>query len=816
MVHAGAVLAIVVTLFAIIYNHYFEYFYAWQHSSTALPAHYMISCFWEGQEGSFLLWMFWQVVLGAVLIFNKSQWKAPVMSIVLLAQAVLSSMLLGIEFGDAYTFGSSPFSLLREVRPELLTLPVMEMQNIATADYLQIIKDGTGLNPLLQNYWMVIHPPTLFFGFASTIIPFAFAVAGLWKQEYKAWIRPALPWALFGVMILGAGIIMGGIWAYESLNFGGYWAWDPVENASLVPWIILIAGVHVMLLNKASGQSLILTYLLVMSSFLLVLYATFLTRSGVLGDTSVHSFTDLGLSRQLLVFVFMFAFLPVFASFKSSSSRWIAFGVSLVVILINIMVGSFIMILNGIIILVAFYYLIRNFNKNLPLSKKEESIYSREFWMFIGALILVLSAVQIISTTSIPVMNKITPTFAALWDLLYGWTGSGIFDKLAKGNLAPPDDPIQHYNKWQLPISVLIAVLTAFGQFLRYRDQKTSAAFLREVLISLAVAIVLTIVVVLVGKFTRPLLILLLVSGIYAIVGNLYFIWRGLKGRFNLAGGSLAHIGFGLVLVGVLFSGGKKEVISINTLYNYGDNFSDQETRENILLYIDEPVVMNDYEVTYRGDSTRSPDNFYIVNYKHVETGEEFTLYPNAQISREMGLVANPDTRHYWSHDIFTHVSSVPNKLEPKEEWMSEKKHEMEIGDSIVVNRHLIILEETEQIAGADIAADLSGHEMQVATLRVVGMDTVYRAKPLFGVKSGLNSYNIYSFVERASLRFNYFPKEVDGKVVHEIETAIKPKDYIIMKAILFPYINLLWGGMLVMIAGFIIAIRQRMEKKQV
>jgi len=176
-----------------------------------------------------------------------------------------------------------------------------------------------------------------------------------------------------------------------------------------------------------------------------------------------------------------------------------------------------------------------------------------------------------------------------------------------------------------------------------------------------------------------------------------------------------------------------------------------------------------------------------------------------------MGLTANPDTRHYLTRDIFTHVSSVPNKLESREEWLSEKMHEMNIGDSIFVNRHLIILDSVEQVEGTSISADLEGHSMQIATLRVIGADTVYIAKPLYGLKDGLSAYNVYSFAEKASIRLNYFPKEVDGEIVHEIETAIKPKDYIIMKAIVFPYINVLWGGMIVMLVGFALAIRQRM-----
>ena len=359
-VHFVSVMGIIASLFYIIYNHYFEYQYAWQHSSLELPTHYMISCFWEGQEGSFLLWLFWEAVLGLAIVLKPSQWQSPVIAVILLSQAVLSSMLLGIEipFITDYKFGSSPFILLREADPSVLQLPVLTMQGIAKADYMQVVLNGTGLNPLLQNYWMVIHPPTLFFGFATTIIPFAYAVAGLWTRQYKAWMKPALPWALISVMVLGAGIIMGGVWAYESLSFGGYWAWDPVENASLIPWVVLIAGVHVMLINRITGSSLILSYLLILGTFILVLYATFLTRSGVLGDTSVHSFTDLGLSRQLLVFLMMFVLLPVIVSFKYDRARWMYLATMFVLFIINVLVGKFIVWLNLLFIIgsaVAFY-----------------------------------------------------------------------------------------------------------------------------------------------------------------------------------------------------------------------------------------------------------------------------------------------------------------------------------------------------------------------------------------------------------------------------------------------------------------------------
>ena len=294
-VHGLAILGVAVSLYWIIYNHYFEYHYAWSHSSLALPVQYMISCFWEGQEGSFLLWLFWNAVLGAILTRKSgSQWEAPMMTIFALVQAFLASMILGVVFGDTFKIGSSPFLLLREAMPDA---------PIFTADPTFVPKDGNGLNPLLQNYWMVIHPPTLFLGFALTLVPFAYCIAGLWRNQPLEWIRPALPWTLFGAMILGVGILMGGYWAYETLNFGGYWNWDPVENAVYVPWLVMIASLHTMLIAKRSSTGLKTAIILTIAQFLLILYSTFLARSGILGNASVHSFTDLGLSGQILLYL---------------------------------------------------------------------------------------------------------------------------------------------------------------------------------------------------------------------------------------------------------------------------------------------------------------------------------------------------------------------------------------------------------------------------------------------------------------------------------------------------------------------------------
>ncbi|MGB1031708.1 MAG: cytochrome c biogenesis protein CcsA, partial [Flavobacteriales bacterium] len=205
MTHVFSVLGIIFVLFLLLLNHRYEFAYVSKHLNNEMPMRYILSCFWEGQEGGFLLWMFWHVVLGTVITRTSGRWEARVMTIFALVQFMLSSMIQGVYFGD-FQFGMNPFLLVREL-PESIGLPWTYVETYLT-DFPQFA-DGRGLNPLLQNYWMTIHPPTVFLGFAATLVPFSFAAAGLWKKEYHQWMKPALPWAFFGVCILGLGILMG-------------------------------------------------------------------------------------------------------------------------------------------------------------------------------------------------------------------------------------------------------------------------------------------------------------------------------------------------------------------------------------------------------------------------------------------------------------------------------------------------------------------------------------------------------------------------------------------------------------------------------
>lgn len=266
-------------LMTLLLQHRFDVAYVNSYSSLDLPFHFLVSTFWAGQEGSFLLWCFFGALIGFFVWRSAKEQEAPVMMVYL-------STFLGII---AILCKQSPFKLLPPPVPA----------------------DGVGLNPLLQDPWMVIHPPVMFIGFASLSVPFSFAIAALWKKRWDGWIARTLPWALLTFLTLGTAILMGGYWAYKTLGWGGYWGWDPVENTSLVPWLFTTALVHGMFLQRARKRHRKVNLILACTAYATILYGTFLTRSGVLADFSVHSFIDLGITGWLVAILGTFLGLSI-------------------------------------------------------------------------------------------------------------------------------------------------------------------------------------------------------------------------------------------------------------------------------------------------------------------------------------------------------------------------------------------------------------------------------------------------------------------------------------------------------------------------
>lgn len=372
-----AVMGFCSVLIYLILTHQFQYSYVWNYSSTDLPTPLLVSTFYAGQEGSFSLWALYTAVIGIALMSytSKRNYEVETMSVWTLILSFLLIMLIV----------KNPFAKIWDVFPkELLhTGPIPPTAlNVVWLDqakgiWAQFPQEGRSLNPLLQNYWMVIHPQILFTGFTSMAVPFAFAIAGLMKRDYQEWVRIAKPWTVFGAAALGTGIILGGYWAYETLGWGGYWGWDPVENSSLIPWLVCIASIHTMMAQRRSGTFVRTNFVLSILSYMLVLYSTFLTRSGVLGDTSVHSFVDPG----------MWAY-------------WLLLGVL-------ILFSS-----------LGFGLLLRRM-KEMPKIPVEHSIYSREFALFLGAYAICFAALFITIGTSSPIITQIIKGRAAAVDIQF-------------------------------------------------------------------------------------------------------------------------------------------------------------------------------------------------------------------------------------------------------------------------------------------------------------------------------------------------------------------------------------------------------------
>ena len=760
IIDAVSVFAIFGLLLYIVAAHRFEYHYAWNHSSRSLNFNYLLSCIWEGQEGSFLLWTIWHAVLGLVLMKTAKQWEAPVLTVFSLVQCCLATMIIGLYIFD-YKIGSNPFLLLRDT--EVMTAssaPFLHDQATGALkqDYLTFIKDGQGLNQLLQNYWMVIHPPVLFLGFASTLVPFAFAISGLWTKNYGGWTKVALPWTLFSACILGTGILMGAAWAYESLTFGGYWAWDPVENASLVPWLILIAGLHTQVIFNATGHSLRATYLFFILSFIFILYSTYLTRSGDLQDTSVHAFTSLGLNWQLRVFVLLF-------------------------------------------LLPSAFLFIRRY-KDIPSIAKEESSYSREFWMFIGSLVFFLSAGFIITATSLPVINKIFNT-----------------------NFAMGEEVEFAYNRILIFVAIVIGTLTAITQYLRYKDTPKSV-FLKKIAVPTGVALVTALLISFLGdinydKYGLGYLAAIhvaLFAALYAVISNALYIWAGLNGKLKAAGGSVAHVGFGLMLVGILISSSKKEVLSWNTTgipLNF-DPASGEKSMENITLIKSIETDMGKYSTTYiDNDSTNESGSimYFKINFRKKDSSDQFTLFPNLIRNTKggEGFSNNPDSRHYWNKDIFSYISYADN-MDNEEDTARFVTYPTDINDTIYYSNGYMILNKVVANPSNDKYQFKPTDTALMADVTVVTKEgNTYPARPLYYVKDNQPRY-ILDTVYAQNLAVG-FSKVLPGQ---QIELQVKESErlapFVALKVYQFPFINVLWLGTFIMIIGFVMSMVRRVK----
>lgn len=757
-------------LMILLLTHQFQYSYVYQQTSRSLPTHFLVSSFWAGQEGSFLLWILLMSALGLVLMRAKRIWEAPVMAIVAGSQWFLISMISGLQLGPL-RIGASPFATLAEKFPDA---PMLQIPGFVPAD-------GSGLNDLLQNYWMVIHPPTLFLGFTLMAVPFAFAVAGLWKRRYTEWIPQALPWALVATGVLGVGITMGGYWAYETLSFGGYWAWDPVENSSLVPWLTGIAAVHAMIIRKRSGRGHKSTFLFCILSYMLVIYSTFLTRSGILGDISVHSFVDLGMMNQLLVWIL--------------AMGAVGFG------------------------LFAYRY------RELPAPDREPHLLSREFMTFCGAMLLACLAAVITVGTSSPIL----------------------------GNLfreAPSTVPIAFYNKWTLPISILLVFLAGLGQLFWWRRMDVEQV--NRVLIKpIAGAVVSTVAVLIFTPFVaetvqRPelsasgamqgaaqdvtqagfgfgggfleglqnfgniygtgiLLLLLVFMAFFALYGNGMVLWRIGRGNPRMAGGATAHVGFAVMVLAIVASSGFSKPIGAVRGAPVEDG------RDSFILERGQTRMIGGYRVTYSGrERTARNRPVYVLDFVDPN-GRAFTVRPVVYKSAQAQWIQHPDHEMYPDKDIFVAVSPSVMQEDVRASDDTDpvaKQGELTIsrGDSTVVGDDEFAIRFINY--RTDLADLPDSTEIGVAALLDVtrlATGETRRLSPVYLIMQDRTQQYIQNRVSDWGLTVTFTGMNVDtGSIRLFLEgVAVEADDWLVVQAYEKPLINFLWFGFLLLTCGF-------------
>ena len=769
-------------LWYLILNHQYQYAYVYQNSSNDLPWHYLFSTFWAGQSGSFLFWILMMCGVGGALIaYVDRSYERHVMAVVGLSQFFLLSMIVGLQFGPL-EIGASPFVPLAE---KFTDAPIFQ-QNPGF-----IPADGQGLNDLLQNPWMTIHPPFLFVGFSAMVVPFAFAIAALWRKKYTQWVRPALPWTLFAVAILGVAITMGGYWAYVTLSFGGYWAWDPVENSSLVPWIVGVAAFHSMLVQKKSGAGQKASLLLSIAAYVLVIYSTFLTRSGILGDVSVHSFVDLGLYNQLLL--------------------WI-----------------------GTITVVGAGLFIYRFNE-LPTPDKEPRVLSREFMILSGATLLCITAAVIILGTSAPIFGRIfrdNPSAVPI-EFYNQWTlplAIGFVFLAGLGQLFWWNKmDVESLNRVLLkPVAfatvstIGILLLTPFAEqtiLLPASAPATQTA-------SAGLVSGLSDFWAMYGQALQ--LLLLLFVGFFALFGNGMVLWRVMRGNPRMAGGAIAHIGLAITILGVIASSGFDRALPrLGTTPSANE---DQMPRENFVVAKGQTRIVNGYRVTYTGKTqTERGRGQYIIDVVDPR-GRSFTLKPVAYQGSGDQWFKHPDVKAFLEKDIFLAVTPKEATGIGSEEGPPGGEFQLSRGDSTMLGDRqyavafdgFTVLKGPEQMMSSpppSAATEQVPENAQMAVganLRVTNMQTqeTRSLMPIYVVTQNNGQQYIENRISDWGIRMAFTEMNAsNGKASFAVEGVdVMPENWVVVQAYTKPLISLLWTGIIVMTIGFVIAIGRRVQ----
>jgi cytochrome c-type biogenesis protein CcmF len=640
----------------------FAYAYVFSYSSRQMPLAYKFSAFWAGQEGSFMLWLVFHVVFGLIMI-RKNTAPPGTMSIYCGLQAILLILLLV----------KSPFMMLAELK-----------------------LDGVGLNPLLQDPWMVIHPPILFLGYAGLAVPFAYGLGGLLSGKHESWIERALPWTLIAWSALGAGIFIGGFWAYKVLGWGGYWAWDPVENSSLVPWLIGGAFVHLLLVTRIRLAAVKGSYVAVIFTFILVLYGTFLTRSGILSDFSTHSFADEGVGTILAVFLM----LTIGVALPLLIMRW----------------------------------------PSLPQGETYTRVNSKEFILAAAALTLSLLGFLVLVGMSAPLLTMML------------------------GN--PQSVSTAFYNTTSLPLAVMLMLLLTVGPALSRGGNEASLVKKYWWLIVVACAGVF----VGIGYGLRqPMLLITITLAFTAVVMSIPAIVGGKS--FNRPG-AVAHLGLGLMIMGIVISSAASQSITAN-------------------FVLGESQEVFGSQITYKGKYTLDADKGLYQNFQ-VDGLEKYSLQPYTKLNKEGNPAARePGIHRGMAADIYLAPIITEERQVAKEVML--KKGDQKLVEGLVVKFVDVSMagqENNQNIriqATLEVTKDGNMQEIRPEMIYRNGQTKVAPVKVFDTYEIGLNAVN------PAEKAVSLGVRNLAGIIsLEQIDVEITHK----------PLINLVWLGAILITIG--------------
>jgi len=761
--HVMAVMSIIASLllFHAVLTHQYQYNYVFNYSGSGLSTGLLLSTFWGGQEGSFLLWVLFTAIVGIVLLEYTSKRGDLEPRVMMVFAFSLSFLLLLVT-----PILKSPFNFIwmdpsfietKFLNSQYLSLPFLQNfffeDTAANKSFVKIdsqlyallsangiaVKDfiieGKGLNPLLQNFWMQIHPPVLFVGFAMATVPFAFAMAAIIKNDYRDWVKQAFPWMLSGVMILGVGIMLGGYWAYGILGWGGYWGWDPVENSSLIPWLVGVASIHTLVIQRrtqskgGAGRFVKTNLILAMLTYIFVIYSTFLTRSGILGDASVHSFAEPGRLVYLMLVIFIASF---------------------------ILIGTI-----GVI------YRWKSLNEEFDAS---DGLFSRELGLFTGAVALLASTIIVLAGTSAPIFGQAVE--------------------------------IRFYDELNLPIAIIIGLLNGFSLLLKWKS--TDGEYIwKQLTAPLVISLVGTVVLVFWGGVYDIMLMLLSFSAIFSLVVNFEIAYKIARKKVTHIGAYVAHIGIALFLLGVVATGG----------------FSSQDS---IDLEKGKQANIFGYDLTFVGYKPIENGEKYAFDIKIEKGNSSTTISPVMFVSSfNNSLMREPDIWTMITKDFYVTPLSYEDAASSSGSAQTQgRRVTLKKGESIDFKGNKISFDSFKFPSDA-MSAMMGGGSFTIgANLTVDSYGKTYKVEPQMTSVDGNRKF-ISAQVEEIDLLIEMTNLDASGTISivlnslsgGEEETIEMKNEVLSIEASIKPFINLIWLGVILMALGFIIAAVKRTKE---